>query len=179
MAQKNREKSVEKLRKGLKEITQSVADGRRHTDPTSIARRVSKLFGKRQAAAYFRYDMVPLSKAQRDKLPSPQRGCKRPTHRFECSYDERAAGRDADYDGYAVLISTAPRTQNADVLFTKYKQQCYSELANHELKTPLAVHPVFLKSPRRVEALVFLLMLALTIYFLIQRLYRQNLVHPD
>jgi transposase len=177
VAQKNREKSVQKLRQGLEKIAKSVADGRRHTDPTSIARRVSKLFGKRQAAAYFRYEMIPLSKVQRDKLPSPQRGCKRPTHRFEFSYDERAAGRDADYDGYAVLITTAPQTQSADVLFTKYKQQCYSELANHELKTPLAIHPVFLKSPHRVEALVFLLMLALTLYFLIQRLYRQNVPH--
>ena len=177
VAQKNREKSVRKLRDGLENIARSVADGRRNTDPTSIARRVSKLFGKRQAAAYFRYEMVPLSKTERDKLPPPQRGCKRPTHRFEFVYDQSAAQRDADYDGYSVLITTASPTQSADLLFTKYKQQCYSELANHELKTPLAVHPVFLKSPRRVEALVFLLMLTLTLYFLIQRLYRQNVAH--
>ncbi len=174
VAQKNREKSVRKLREGLEKIAQSVADGRRNTNPTPIARRVSKLFGKRQAAAYFDYEMVPLSEAERDKLPPPQRGCKRPMHRFEFTYHDRAAQRDADYDGYSVLISTAPGTQSADVLFTKYKQQCYSELANHELKTPLAVHPVFLKSPHRVEALVFLLMLTLTFYFLVQRLYRQN-----
>jgi transposase len=175
VARKNRQKSVQKLRQGLEKIAQSVADGRRNTDPTSIARRVSKLFGQRQAAAYFRYEMVTLNQTERDKLPPPQRGCKRPTHHFEFAYHERAAQRDADYDGYSVLISTASRTQSGDVLFTKYKQQCYSELANHELKTPLAVHPVFLKSPHRVEALVFLLMLALTLYFLIQRLYRQNL----
>jgi hypothetical protein len=37
----------------------------------------------------------------------------------------------------------------------------------------LAVHPVFLKSPRRVEALVFLMMIALTAYYLLQRMYRQ------
>jgi transposase len=177
VARKNREKSVQRLRQGLEKIAKSVADGRRNTDPTSIARRVGKLFGKRQAAAHFRYEMVPLSKADRDKLPPPQRGCKRPMHHFEFAYDEPAAQRDADYDGYSVLIATAPRTQSADVLFTKYKQQCYSELANHELKTPLAVHPVFLKSPQRVEALVFLLMLTLTLYFLIQRIYRHNL--PD
>jgi hypothetical protein len=175
VARKNRQKSVQKLRQGLEKIAQSVADGRRNTDPTSIARRVSKLFGQRQAAADFRYEMVTLNQTERDKLPPPQRGCKRPTHHFEFAYHERAAQRDADYDGYSVLISTASRTQSGDVLFTKYKQQCYSELANHELKTPLAVHPVFLKSPHRVEALVFLLMLALTLYFLIQRLYRQNL----
>jgi len=177
VAQQNREKSVRKLQEGLEKIAKSVTDGRRNTDPTSIARRVSKLFGKRQAAAYFRYEMVPLNKTERNNLPPPQRGCKRPTHRFQFIYDETTAQRDADYDGYSVLITTASPTQNADVLFTKYKQQCYSELANHELKTPLAVHPVFLKSPRRVEALVFLLMLTLTLYFLIQRIYRRNMPH--
>jgi type II secretory pathway pseudopilin PulG len=39
----------------------------------------------------------------------------------------------------------------------------------------LAVHPIFLKSPRRVEALVFLMMIALTAYYLLQRMYRQTL----
>ena len=174
VAQKNREKSVRKLREGLEKITKNVADGRRHTDPTSIARRVSKLFGKRQAANYFRYEMVPLSQKQRDALPPPQRGCKRPQHRFEFSYDEAAATSDAEYDGYSVLVTTAPRQQNADTLFTKYKQQSYSELANHEFKTPLAVHPIFLNSPHRVEALVFLMMITLTLYFLIQRIYRKR-----
>ena len=118
--------------------------------------------------------MIPLNKKKRDRLPPPQRGCKRPQHQFEFTYDEQAAEHDAEYDGYSVLVTTAPRTQSADLLFRKYKEQCYSELANHELKTPLAVHPVFLKSPHRVEALVFLMMLALTLYFLIQRIYRQT-----
>ncbi len=72
------------------------------------------------------------------------------------------------------MVTTAPREQSADLVFTKYKQQGYSELANHEFKTPLAVHPVFLKSPERVEALVFLMIIALTAYFLLQRMYRQT-----
>jgi transposase len=73
-----------------------------------------------------------------------------------------------------VLVTTAPQALSADQAFTKYKQQSYAELANHEFKTPLAVHPVFLHNPRRVEALVFLLLLTLTLYFLLQRLYRQT-----
>jgi transposase len=174
VARKNRDKSVQKLREGLEQIQKSVADGRRHTDPTAIARRVGKLFGQRQAASYFRYEMVPLAKKERDRLPPPQRGCRRPEYRFEFSYDQQAAERDASYDGFSVLVTTAPRTQSADVLFTKYKQQAYSELANHEFKTPLAVHPVFLKTPRRVEALVFLMMITLTLHYLIQRMYRQQ-----
>lgn len=174
VAAKNREKSVEKIRDGLAKIARSVAEGRRNTDPTSVARRVSKVFGKRQAAGYFTYEMIPLSKKEREQLPPPGRGCKRPTHRFEFTYDQKAAERDAEYDGYSVLVTTASKAQSADLLFSKYKQQSYSELANHEFKTPLAVHPVFLKSPRRVEALVFLMMIALTLYFIIQRIYRQH-----
>jgi hypothetical protein len=44
---------------------------------------------------------------------------------------------------------------------------------HHQWKTPLAVRPVFLKSPQRVEALLCLLQLALTAYQLLERLYRQ------
>jgi transposase len=174
VARKSRQKSVEKIREGLERIQKSVTEGRRHTDPTAIARRVAKLFGSRQAAGYFRYEMVPLTKTERKQLPLPQRGCRRPEHRFEFSYDQQASQQDATYDGYSVLVTTVPRSQNADGLFTKYKQQGHSELANHEFKTPLAVHPVFLKTPSRVEALVFLMMITLTLYYLIQRMYRQQ-----
>jgi transposase len=175
VAQKNRAKSVEKLRAGLEQIQRSVTEGRRYTDSTAIARRVSKLFGQRQAASYFRYELIPLTAQQRKGLPTPQRGCKRPEHRFEFYYDQAAAEQDAAHDGYSALVTTAPLTRSADELFTKYKEQGYSELANHQFKTPLAVHPVFLKTPQRVEALVFLMLIALTVYFLVQRLYRQQL----
>src|SRR5208283_3591323 len=175
VARKSREKSVAKLRAGLEQIARSVEEGRRCTDPTSIARRVAKLFGQRQAAEYFRYEMLPLSKKEREQLPSPKRGCRRPEYRFQFTFDQAAADRDAAYDGYSALVTTTPRIQSADLVFSKYKQQGYSELANHEFKTPLAVHPVFLKSPRRVEALVFLMMMALTTYFLLQRMYRKSL----
>jgi transposase len=174
VAQKNRDKSVAKIQEGLKQIQKSVADGRRHTDPTAVARRVAKVLGQRQAAAYFQYEMQPLTKEERRKLPPPARGCKRPEQRFEFTYDPQAAEQDAKYDGYSVLVTTAPQALSADQAFTKYKQQGYAELANHEFKTPLAVHPVFLHNPRRVEALVFLLLLTLTLYFLLQRLYRQT-----
>src|SRR5207248_1953085 len=60
-----------------------------------------------------------------------------------------------------------------DSLFTAFKQQTYLEQAHHQWKTPLAVRPVFLKSPQRVEALVYLLQIALTAYHLVQRRYRQ------
>ena len=62
----------------------------------------------------------------------------------------------------------------ADVVFTKFKQQNYSEQVNRNLKGPLAVRPAFLHTPERVEALVFLLIAVLMLYYLLQRLYRQT-----
>jgi hypothetical protein len=138
-----------------------------------IHRRVVKLFGARGAARYFRWELVSLTTQEQAALPPPGRGCRRPTHRFLFHYDEAAAHADAADDGYSALLTTAPLTRSADTLFTEFKQQCYVEQAHHQWKTPLAVRPLFLKSPERIEALVYLLKIALTAYHLVQRLYRQ------
>ena len=53
-------------------------------------------------------------------------------------------------------------------------QQNYSEHVNRSFKGPLAVRPLFLHTPERVEALVFLLLAVLMLYYLLQRLYRQS-----
>jgi transposase len=71
-------------------------------------------------------------------------------------------------------VTTAPLTWSGDALLTEYKRQTYVEREHHELKTPLAVTPIFLKTPRRVEALVSLLFLALQAYMTLERLYRQT-----
>jgi len=174
VCQIERERAVAKIRAGLERIVRSVARG--HVawhDPVQIQRRVVKLFGKRGAARYFRWELVPLSADEQAALPPPARGCRRPTLRFVFHYDEAAAQADAADDGYSALLTTASLTRSADTLFTEFKQQCYVEQAHHQWKTPLAVRPLFLKSPERVEALVYLLKIALTAYHLLQRLYRQ------
>jgi transposase len=79
------------------------------------------------------------------------------------------------YDGFSVIVTTVPQNQgSADVLFTKFKQQNYSENVNHNFKGPWAVRPVFLHTPERVEALLFLMLVVLMLYYLPQRLYRQS-----
>lgn len=128
-------------------------------------------------ASYLSIEQQRRRKRKREnELPRPKLGCKKPTHRFTFRFDEAAVKHDEQYDGYSALVTTVPRTQgSADQLFTKFKQQNYREHVNHIFKGPLAVHPVFLHTPERVEALVFLLMFTLTLYFLIQRMYRQSL----
>ncbi|MEQ8789857.1 MAG: IS1634 family transposase [Pirellulaceae bacterium] len=178
VVRKQREKQITKLREGLQKLQKSVAEGRRNTDPASVSRRVNKLLGKKQAAKYFQWELIPLNKKEQASLPKPQSGCKRPTNRFHFTFDSRERRRDEQYDGYSALVTTVPLQEgSADLLFTKFKQQCYSEQVNSQFKGPLAVHPVFLKSPLRVEALVFLMIATLMVYYLLQRMYRQSL--PD
>jgi len=178
VCQVERQRSVAHIRAGLEQIAQSVAGG--HVswhDPEQIQRRVVKLLGKRDAGRYFHWELVPLSTEEQAALPPPARGCRRPTYRFVFHYDQAAAQAAAADDGYSALLTTAPLTRSADTLFTEFKQQCYVEQGHHQWKAPLAVRLLFLKSPERVEALVYLLKIALTAYHLLQRLYRQAI--PD
>jgi Domain of unknown function (DUF4277)/Transposase DDE domain len=169
-----RERDIVRLRAGLEQIAMTVSRGHARTTPATIARRVSDLFGKRAAAHFFRWEMVPLTPAEQEALPPPARGCRRPGYRFSFTFDAAAAEAAEAYDGLSALVTTAPRTQSADTLFTQYKEQNYVELGHHQWKTPLAVRPLFLKTPQRVEALVCLMQIALTAYQLLERFYRQS-----
>jgi transposase len=175
VVRKQRQKQIDKLRAGLLQLEKSVATGRRGADLQAVTRRVGKLFGVKKAARYFAWELQALSATERKQLPPPGRGCRRPAHRFRFTFDDTAVTHDEQYDGYSVLVATVPANQaSADELFTKFKQQSYSEQVNSQFKGPLAIRPVFLHSPRRVEALVFMMMIALTLYYLLQRLYRQS-----
>jgi len=166
--------NVATIRAGLEAIAARVARGHSRCRPDTVARAVARLFGKRAAACLFHWEMMPLTPEEQAALPVPRRGSHRPSHRFVFHYDEAAAVAEARYDGLSVLFTTAPRERSADELFTEFKQQSFLELLHHQWKTPLAVRPVFLKSTRRVEALVCLLLIALQVYQVLERRYRQN-----
>jgi hypothetical protein len=174
ICRQTRDQDVTRLRDGLAAIAATVARGHPQTTQATIARRVTRLFGNRAAARFFRWEMIPLTAAEQAALPPPGRGCRRPAFRFDYTLDAAAAAAAECYDGLSALLTTVPQQQSGDVLFTQFKQQNYVELAHHQWKTPLAVRPVFLKSLRRVEALVGLMQLALTAYHMLERLYRQS-----
>ena len=173
ICQEKRQRAVAKIQAGLERLGRTVARGHvRGTDPDSIHHRIAKLFSRRAVARYFHWQLVPLTPEQQAVLP-PRPGCRRPKYRLVFHYDAQAAQADAAYDGFSALLTTAPQTYSGDTLFSYFKQQCYVEQSHHQWKGPIAVRPLFLKSPQRVEALVGLLQIALTAYHLLQRLYRQ------
>lgn len=174
VVRQQRQKHIDQIREGLEKTQKNVARGGPYSDEASVSRRIRRLFGNKDAAKYFSWKMVELTKKQQEKL-KPERGTRRPTHRFEFTFDEKAVRADEKYDGYSVIVTTVPQNQgSADALFTKFKQQNYSEQVNRGFKGPLAVRPVFLHTPQRVEALVFLMIAVLMVYYLLQRLYRQT-----
>jgi len=174
-SKKRRDKNVAKIRAGLEAIQAKLVKAHTSTTAESVSRQIGKLLGKTSAASLFRWELIPLSDAERSALPPPAKGRRQQTHRLAFSFDQAAAEADARHDGIYALVTTAPpATWSGDALLTEYKRQTYVERAHHELKTPLAVTPIFLKTPRRVEALVSLLFLALQANMTLERLYRQT-----
>jgi transposase len=174
VCQQTRQRDLERLRTGLDRIAATVAKGHPRTKLADVPRRVAKLLGQKSVAKYVHWELQPMTPEAQAALPAPARGCRQPTHRFVYTLDEAAAQADTQYDGLSVLVTTAPRIDSADRLFSQFKEQNYLETGHHQYKTPLAVSPVFLKSPRRVEALVCLLQIALQVYQMLERLYRQR-----
>jgi hypothetical protein len=173
-SRQRRQQNITKIRAGLTALQVKMQRGHPQCTLASITRQVVRLLGKKGAARYFTWQLVPLTAVEQAALPPPARGHRRPTHRLEFRFDPTAVQADEAHDGLAVLVTTAAITRSADLLFSHFKQQNYVELLHHQWKTPLAVSPVFLKSPRRVEALACLLQIALQFYQVLERLYRQS-----
>jgi transposase len=93
--------------------------------------------------------------------------------------DEQAVNRLQEEAGCFVLISNTPAegagSISAHELLTIYKDQHTVENNFAFLKDPVFVNALFLKSPRRIEALGLVLILALLIWRLMERTMRLNL----
>jgi hypothetical protein len=171
--QQRRQEQIAALQAGLFTLQARLSRGHAQCTSQTIAKQVVQLLGNKEAARYFTWQIVTLSPAEQAALPEPGRGHRRASHRLEFHCDVAAAQAAEAYDGLSVLVTTAALQHSADTLFTEYKQQNYVELLHHQAKTPLAVSPIFLKTPQRVEALVCLVQLALQAYQVLERLYRQ------
>ena len=174
ICRQRRAQDIAKIQQGLEKLAAKAARGHAQVTPQSLTKQVTRLLGKKSAARFFSWQLLPLTAAERAALPAPGRGHCLSTQRLEFHFDSAAAAAHTCYDGLSVLLTTAPLTSSADTLFQQFKEQNFLELLHHQWKTPLAVHPLFLKSPERVEALVCLLQMALLAYQMLERLYRQR-----
>jgi transposase len=81
---------------------------------------------------------------------------------------------DARCDGLFAMVTNHASLSPKELLAV-YKYQPFLEKRNEQLKSVLAVAPVFLKKPERVAALLFLYFIAVLVFALIEREARQQM----
>lgn len=79
---------------------------------------------------------------------------------------------DARCDGIFAMV-TNDKDRTAEELLEIYKYQPFLEKRNEQMKSVLAVAPVFLKNPKRVAALLLVYFIAILIFALLEREVRR------
>ena len=137
------------------------AGTRFHPTPDAVAARVTAIATQRRVKAYLRTTIT------RDPADKPV---------LSWHFDRAAIDAEAATDGwYALLTNLEPGQADPAEVFRRYKGQHAVERRYGEFKGPLAVAPLFLKTNRRITALITVICLALLIFCLAERQVRKAL----
>ena len=137
------------------------AGTRFHPTADAVAARVKAITTHRRAGAYVRTAIT------RDAAGKPV---------LSWHFDQAAIDASAAADGwYALLTNLAPGQASPEEVLRRYKGQHVVERRYGEFKGPLAVAPLFLKTNRRIAALITVICLALLIFCLVERQVRSAL----
>jgi len=152
-----------KLAKATGELSRLVrtAGTRFHPTPDAVAARVTAIAAQRRVKAYLR-TTITQSPAGKPVL--------------SWHFDQAAIDAEAAADGwYALLTNLEPGQASPEEVLRRYKGQHAVERRYGEFKGPLAVAPLFLKTNRRITALITVICLALLIFCLAERQVRNAL----
>ena len=152
-----------KLAKATEDLGRLVrtAGTRYHPTPDAVAARVTAIAGQRRVKAYLR-TTITQSPAGKPVLA--------------WHFDQATIDAEAATDGwYALLTNLEPGQASPEEVFRRYKGQHDVERRYGEFKGPLAVAPLFLKTNRRIAALITVICLALLIFCLVERQVRNAL----
>ncbi len=152
-----------KLAKATGELSRLVrtAGTRFHPTPDAVAARIQAIAAQRRVKAYLRTTIT-------------QNPAGKPV--LSWHFDQAALDAEAATDGWYALTANLPPDQASPAeVFLRYKGQHVVERRYGEFKGPLAVTPLFLKTSRRIAALITVICLALLIFCLIERQVRNAL----
>jgi hypothetical protein len=85
---------IAKIRAGLEGLVGRVQRAQSLVTPDSVSRAINRPFGKRWAARYFRWQLVPLTPQDPAAMPPPKGGCRTPTCHLVWTLDAGAAAAD-------------------------------------------------------------------------------------
>ena len=157
-AAKSRAKKLERAREDLDALARGLG-GRHYPNVDKVAARLAVIAAKRRVGDYLRHTVGVDSSAK-------------PT--LEWRFDQAALDHEAATDGwYCLLTNLGLAEADAGEVLVRYKGQEVVERRYGNFKGPIAVAPIFLKSNRRIEALLTVICLALLIFCLVERQVRQ------
>lgn len=158
-----RTKKLDRARDDLQRLTRGLGS-RHYPDEKAVAERITAISRARRVAAYLR------TEAGTDPITS------KPT--LAWSFDQTAIDAETATDGWYALLTTLPADIAAAQVLIRYKGQEVVERRYSAFKGPLAVAPMFLKTNRRIAALITVICLALLVFCLIERAVRAAIT-PD
>jgi len=141
----------------------------------AIEARLEKLLAEHNTREFIDFRVIAVRKREQTKSTRGRSGpntrykhIRKTYYRLEWSVDETALRKAANADGFFPLITNIGDLDMMRLL-RHYKYQPNLEKRHAYLKSVLAVAPMRLKTPERIEALLFLYYLALMIYGLLER----------
>lgn len=97
--------------------------------------------------------------------------------KFQYTTDEDAVQHAKERLSCFVLITNLDESYTASHILKEYKAQSNVETSFKFLKDPLFVGPIYLKKPGRVEALAYVLLIALLMFGILERRVREAMKH--
>jgi len=164
-AQTNRARKLERARDDLERLTRGLGS-RHYPDADAVTARLRVIAARRRVTAYLHAQVGT----------DPATG--KPT--LAWSFDQTALNTEAATDGwYALLTNLDPAQASAAEILARYKGQEVVERRYGSFKGPLAVAPLFLKSNRRIAALITVICLALLVFCLVERQVRRAIAPAE
>jgi transposase len=158
-----REKQLATIQAALERI-QGLLNKYDYTTLDTVRERVARGLRQNPVGRYF---AVQVTKTRAHTAPL----------RMTWTVRRQALQADAHWDGvYSVITNLPAETHSPTAVLEVYKDQHQAEGRFRDLnQLPVRVRPLWLKRPDRIEALVFLVMLAALLFALLERQVRRHL----
>lgn len=160
-----REQKLDRARGDLDRLTRGLGS-RHYPDTAAVEARLTVIAKTRRVAAYLRTTVGADTETGKPTLA--------------WHFDQTAINAEAATDGwYALLTNLDPSEADATQVLLHYKGQEAVERRYSAFKGPLAVAAIYLKTNRRITAMITVICLALLIFSLIERQIRAALRAED
>lgn len=155
----------------------------------AIEQRCDAILKKHRTADFFQYTIVndPITTHKNKNQGRPSKNKKsekvavvKDNFSITFQLDQSAIDKELSFCGYYPLITNKPEeTLSIEEAMLAHKDQYKCEHINRRAKSSLNIEPIYLQTPERIEAMLFLFKMALQMVVLIERTARANIKDRD